>query len=100
MMFMAGLMQLMVRLWPRNTGQSIIHMCERDARAVHFTWSVRLAPVSEDKGQYCKSRGGEGGESSSGFEPVKALVRGLPLLRPPSFRVNVGSYQSYDLSGE
>ena len=64
-----------------------MHMCERVARAVHSTWSVRLAPISEDKGQYSKSRGGEGGKSGSGFEPAKALVRGLPLPRPPSFRV-------------
>ena len=75
-------------------------MCERDAWAVHSRWSVRLAPVSGDKGQYSKSRGGEGGEPSSGFEPARALVGGLPLPRPPSFRVHVGSYQSYDLSGE
>jgi hypothetical protein len=31
---------------------------------------------------------------------VKALVRGLPLPRPPSFRGQLGSYQSYDLLGE
>src|SRR6266702_1112154 len=27
---------------------------------------------------------------SSGFEPANALVRGLPLLRPPSFRDHLG----------
>jgi hypothetical protein len=28
--------------------------------------------------------------TSSGFEPAKALVRGLPLPRPPSFRAHLG----------
>ena len=33
---------------------------------------------------------------------MKALIRGLPLPRPPSVRDHLGSYQSYDLrlSGE
>ncbi|KAF8482402.1 hypothetical protein DFH94DRAFT_680479 [Russula ochroleuca] len=48
-----------------------------------FTFSDTLG---EDKGQYSMPRGGQRGWSRSGFEPAKALVRGLPLPRPPSFR--------------
>ena len=44
--------------------------------------------------------GGQGDGISSGFEPAKALVRGLPLPRPPSFQGQLRFYQSYDLSGK
>ncbi|KAH9010492.1 hypothetical protein EDB83DRAFT_2322433 [Lactarius deliciosus] len=46
------------------------------------TWYIRLPPVSEDKCQYSTPRGGQGQAVSSGFEPAKVLVRGLPLPRP------------------
>ena len=90
----------MDRLCPRNARQSTGHVCKKDTWAVGPTWNVRLSPVSEDKGQDSTTRGGQGDGISSGFEPAKALVRGLPLPRPPSFQGQLGSYQSYDLSGE
>ena len=87
-------------LCPRNAGQCTRHMCKKDTQAVSPTWNVRLSPVSEDKGQDSTTRGGQGDGISSGFEPAKALVRGLPLPRPPSFQGQLVSYQSYNLSGE
>ena len=87
----------MDRLCPRNAGQSTRHMCEKDTWAVGPTWNVHLSPISEDKGQYSTTRGGQGEEISSGFESAKALVRGLPLAQLPSFQGQLGSYKSYDL---
>ena len=75
-------------------------MCEMDTWAVSPTWNVRLSPVSGDNGQYSTSRGEKGDRISRGFELAKALVRGLPLPRPPSFQGQLGSYRSYDLSEE
>ena len=48
------------------------------------------------------ARGGQGDRISSGFEPAKALVRRLLYCYPdsPSFQSQLGSHQSYDLSGE
>jgi hypothetical protein len=74
-------------------------MCKKNNRAVHPTWDIHLAPFSKDKGPYSMPRGGQR-QPSSGSEPAKALVRDLPLPRPLSFRGQLGSYQSYDLSGE
>ena len=75
-------------------------MCKKDTWAVGPTWNICLPPISEDKGQESTTRGGQGDGISSGFELAKALVRGLPLPRLPSFQGQLGSYQSYDLSGE
>ena len=80
-------------LCPRNAGQStrLGHACKKGTPAVSTAQYIRLPPVSEDKGQYSMPYlhvflfGTEA--ISSGFEPAKALVRGLPLPRPPSFRV-------------
>ncbi|KAH8992648.1 hypothetical protein EDB92DRAFT_2103172 [Lactarius akahatsu] len=68
------------------------------------TWYIRLPSVSEDKGQYSMPRGGQGQAVSSGFEPAKVLVRGLPLPRqlrlprpfrePTSPRTYQGSWPS------
>ncbi|KAH8987046.1 hypothetical protein EDB92DRAFT_1205450 [Lactarius akahatsu] len=57
-------------------------LCRGALRLSEPTWYIRLPPVSEDKGQYSMPRGGQGQAVSSGFEPAKVPVRGLPLPRP------------------
>jgi hypothetical protein len=58
-----------------------------------------LLCVSEDKVQYSTSRGGQGDGISGGFEPAKALVRGLQLPRPPSFQAQLESYHLRRIAG-
>ena len=39
-------------LLDRNAGQSTIDLCKEGTWTVDPTWSIRLPPVSEDKGQW------------------------------------------------
>jgi hypothetical protein len=78
-------------------------MCKKSTRAVHPTWDIRLAPVSEDKGHYSyyysMPRGGqrlreatkwpfracESSRQGATATPTDILprpVRFLPVLRP------------------
>ncbi|KAH8985162.1 hypothetical protein EDB92DRAFT_2105691, partial [Lactarius akahatsu] len=63
-------------------GQRAMTLCRGALGLSEPTWYIRLPPVSEDEGQYSMPRGGQGQVVSSGFEPAKVLVRGLPLPRP------------------
>ncbi|KAF8139726.1 hypothetical protein EV363DRAFT_1444192 [Boletus edulis] len=63
-------------------------LCARERHSGHPpVYSTRLAPLSEDQGQatlevYRYAGTGRDKASGSGFEPAKALVRGL--LLPPT----------------